>query len=154
MLRQQGFTIVELIAVIIIIGIMSSVAAPRFVGNDAFETRGVHGKLLASLRLAQRTAVAQRRPVFTRVNVGLSVVCVAYSNSCDAQYLVTDPATSEGYIYNLPNTVTITTSLQAIRFTGSGLEVNNNPVTITVQNNNNPANMRTIKIEADTGYVH
>lgn len=149
---QKGFTIVELIAVIVIIGIMSSVAAPKFIGNDAFAARGAHGTLLASLRLAQKTAVAQRTTVYTNINTTTRAVCVSYDATCDVAQAVTDPATKGAYSKTLPSSVIVTTSLPSIAFNGAGL-VGATDTTLTVQNSVS-SNTRTITIEADTGYVH
>jgi MSHA pilin protein MshC len=151
MLQQKGFTIVELIAVIMIIGIMSSVAAPKFIGNDAFDVRGAHGTLLASLQLAQKTAIAQRTTVYANIDTATRVICVSYSANCTAPF-VTDPATKADYSKTLPASVSITTSLTSIPFNGRGL-VGTTDTTLTVQNNAS-SNARTITIEADTGYVH
>lgn len=149
---QKGFTIVELIAVIMIIGILSSVAAPKFIGNDAFAARGAYGTVLASLRLAQKTAIAQRKPVYAKLDVATRVICLGYNADCTTA--VTDPATKNPYIKTLPSTVDITTNLSTIAFTSSGKEINNNTVTISLQNNKTTNSPRTITVEADTGYVH
>lgn len=151
--KFEGFTIVELITVIMIIGIISAVAAPKFIGNDAFAARGAYGTLLSSLRLAQKTALAQRKTIYTNINVTSKVVCLGYDANCTTP--VTDPATKAAYIKTLPSTVTLTTTLNPIVFTSSGKESANNTVTLTVSNNvatSEPA--RTITIERDTGYLH
>lgn len=61
-LGQLGFTMVELIMVIVIIGVLAVFAAPRFNATD-FNARGFHDETLAILRYAQKSAIAQRRPV-------------------------------------------------------------------------------------------
>ena len=37
---QHGFTLTELITIIVILGIISAVAAPRFFDRNVFESRG------------------------------------------------------------------------------------------------------------------
>jgi len=153
MIIQKGFTIVELIAVIMIIGILAAVAGPKFIGNDAFAARGAYGTLLSSLRLAQKTAIAQRKTVYANLNTTSRVVCIGYDAACTSA--VIDPATNAAYSKTLPNTVNLTRSINPIIFTPSGKESANNTVTLTVQNNvvaTEPT--RTITIERDTGYVH
>jgi len=151
--KFNGFTIVELIAVIAIIGILSALAGPKFIGNDTFAARGAYGTLLSSLRLAQKTAVAQRTTIYANINVTSKVVCLGYDANCTTA--VTDPATKTAYSKTLPSTVTLTTSLNPIAFTSSGKESANNTVTITVSNNVAPSEpTRTITIERDTGYLH
>lgn len=67
---QRGFTLVELITIMVIMGILAAVAAPRFVGRNAFDSRGYYDQTLSTLRHAQKIAIAQRR-----------FVCVAFVGS-------------------------------------------------------------------------
>lgn len=152
-LTQSGFTVVELITVIVIIGILTSISAPKFIGNDAFAARGSYSTLLSALRLAQKTAIAQRKTVYANLNTTTKTVCLGYDSSCSTA--VIDPANNAAYSKSLSSSVNLTTTLSSIAFTSSGKENANNTVTITVANNvvtSEPA--RTITIEQDTGYVH
>lgn len=58
---QSGFTLVELITIIIIIGIVAVAAAPRFFNRNVFDSRGFYDQVVSTLRYAQKTAIAQRR---------------------------------------------------------------------------------------------
>jgi len=49
----QGFTLVELVIVIIVLGVLSSVAIPKFVNRSGFEDYAVRDQLIARLRLVQ-----------------------------------------------------------------------------------------------------
>ncbi|HXV12337.1 MAG TPA: prepilin-type N-terminal cleavage/methylation domain-containing protein, partial [Burkholderiales bacterium] len=40
--RGRGFTLVELVVIIAILGVMAAVIGPRFMGRDAFASRGFH----------------------------------------------------------------------------------------------------------------
>lgn len=152
LIREYGFTIVELIAVLVIAGIVAAISAPRFVGVDAFEARGSYGTLVSALRYAQKTAVAQRRIVYANVNTASRTVCLGYTSSCSSA--VIDPATQAAYSKTLSNNVTITASTTPIGFDGLGRPVPNVTATFTIQNAVVPSeSTRTITVEAETGYV-
>ncbi len=56
--RERGYTIVELVLVIVIVAILGSVAGPRFFDNVAFDERAYSDELAVSIRYAQKVAVA------------------------------------------------------------------------------------------------
>jgi len=58
MVEQRGFTIVELIMVIVIIGILAAVAGPRFFSKSNFDERFYFEEVLSTVRYAQKLAVA------------------------------------------------------------------------------------------------
>ena len=71
-----GFTLIEMVVVIVLVGILSVVVLPRFADQSIFDSRGFYDETLSTLRYAQKTAVAQRRPVcatFTATSVTLQI---------------------------------------------------------------------------------
>ena len=66
--RYGGFTLIELVAVLVILGIVAAVAAPRFVDTAVFSARGYADEIAASLRYARRIAVASGCNVRFTVN--------------------------------------------------------------------------------------
>ncbi len=68
--KTTGFTMIELIVVMIIVGIMAVTVLPRMSLLGGFESVGFRDQTVATLRYAQKTALAQRR-----------IVCVAIAST-------------------------------------------------------------------------
>ena len=80
---QQGFTLIELIIVIVILGILAVVAAPRFLdfGSDArvASINAIASQMKSTVSLAQAKArVTGLRPVSTNPNSGQTVYVVDF----------------------------------------------------------------------------
>lgn len=71
--RYGGFTLVEVAAVIVILGIVAAFAAPRLFNNAVFSERGYADEIAASLRYARRIAIA------STCNVRFTVNAAGYS---------------------------------------------------------------------------
>lgn len=67
---QHGFTLVELIAVIVIIGIVGAMALPRFTASRPFSERAYYEELAAALRYSRAAAVSTGCPVRFVLNAG------------------------------------------------------------------------------------
>lgn len=80
--RLEGFTIVELVVTLIIVGVLAAVATARFVGTGGFESRGYTDQAITVVRHAQKTAIAQRRNVVVVVSANRIAVC--YDAACGA----------------------------------------------------------------------
>ncbi len=61
--KHHGFTMVELVTVIVIAGVIGAAVAPRFFTRNTFDDRGFIDVTLAALHYAQKAAIAQRREV-------------------------------------------------------------------------------------------
>lgn len=145
-LVQLGFTLIELIMVIVMMGILAVYAVPRMFNMDDFNARGFHDETLGLLRYAQKTAIAQRRTVCVSLNA-TGVTMTIFANN---------PATgtcAAATVLNPPNTPRggsgLAGSVGSFQFTPLGSTDQAAAVTITI-----PNAAPNITVEAATGYVH
>ncbi len=67
--RQTGFTLVELVMVIIIVGVLAVAVIPRF-ADKTFDERGFHDAVKAAVQHARHVAVSSRRFVCVNISAG------------------------------------------------------------------------------------
>lgn len=77
--HRAGFTMVELIMVIVLIGILGAVAGSRFFDKQVYEARAFADQAKALIRYAQKLAIAQNRPVYVRSTPAGFAVCFDFS---------------------------------------------------------------------------
>jgi MSHA pilin protein MshC len=83
--RSGGFTLVELAAVLILLGIVAAVAAPRLFDTAAYNERGYADEIGASLRYARRIAIASTCSVrFTVTAAGYNAAQQTACNPANA----------------------------------------------------------------------
>lgn len=79
--RKKGFTLIELVVVLIIIGILAVVLTPKFFERQSFDVREFADHTKSMLRYAQKHAIAQNRPVYVRLDLNRVALC--YISTCD-----------------------------------------------------------------------
>jgi MSHA pilin protein MshC len=146
--RLRGFTLVELIVVLIIAGILSVVATAKLADRTTFEALGYFNQVQALARHAQKVAIAQRRPVFVADSAGAVAAC--YDAGCASP--VADPAGPAAFVAAPPSGVSVAFSSGTFSFDGLGRPSPNVQHAITVSASGEP--VRIVTIEAETGYVH
>lgn len=65
---QSGFSLVELVVVMVLIGLLSAVAVPRFFGNTVFEQRAFLDEVMSALRYGRTLAIGSGCPVRVQLN--------------------------------------------------------------------------------------
>jgi len=144
----KGFTLVEMVVVIVIVGVLALAVIPRFVGRVGFDARGFFDETQAMLRYGQKVAVAQHTNVFVRLNAGTVELC--YDAGCATRVL--NPADQAAFTKTAPSGVNIVSSAAAFSFSALGKPNPDAAVTLTITAAGEP--VRTITIERETGYVH
>lgn len=148
----RGFTLIELIMVLVLLGVLAVYAIPRVMNRNDFDARGFHDQTLAYLRYAQKTAIAQRRAVcvaFSGSSVTLTRASVEASAVCDTA--LAGPS-GEAFL-QAPSGVAYSAVPAGFRFDGLG-----QPLTGT--NTAAPRSIQvvnaalSITVESGTGYVH
>lgn len=109
---QRGFTLVELILVMVVIGILAAVAGPRFFSREVFDERVYFEGALAAVRYAQKVAVASGCPIRVELNDdGYRLVHDAACGGLAAESPVADPAGGDYWAGN-PRKVSVAPELK------------------------------------------
>ncbi|MGA8863489.1 MAG: type II secretion system protein [Gallionella sp.] len=142
---QRGFTLVELIMTMMIIGILAVAVAPRLLGTTVFQSRGFADQVQATLRYAQKQAIAQHQFVCVTFTGNSVTLTIGATTACGAPLL---SASGQAYPITAPSGIGFSAVPTAFSFNALG-QPTNVPQTIYVSGATNG-----ITIEQETGYVH
>jgi len=112
--HNSGFSLIELITVIILLGILGVVALGRFSGGDVFAARGFFDDTLTAVRFAQKLAISTGCDV--RVITTAGSYQLRQSSTCTADDFVNTVANpaNRGNDYqntNIPSGYTLTAGI-------------------------------------------
>jgi len=155
----NGFTMVELIFVMVIMGVLGAVGIPRLASYDS-QNRAIAEQLRVNLRYAQRLAASRNRDVC----VAVTATAITFRMASSAGTAVACPATSVVTPYGdsggtldivLPGATTFSPA-GSFRFTPSGTLRNNAGGALTMRTialTHSGGTVATMSIEPENGYV-
>lgn len=145
---ESGFTLPELVVVLVIVGVLAAFVMPRFANQSTFDLAGYQQEFAAGLRYGQKYAFAAGCPVRATITTG--GFALHHSSSCDAgDFVALLPHPTQGGGYTVPAPAGITLS-PAGTFSFLGTGEASTTVTITLTSS---AGSRQVAVIGPTGYV-
>jgi MSHA pilin protein MshC len=149
--RAGGFTLIELVTILVIAGVLAAIGGPHFFSQAVFTQRGFADELAGAFRLAQKVAVASDCPTQITLTASTYVVkqqlvsnntCKAGDTTWTTSVVTLDGATLAG---SAPSGSSISPTGVYV-FGGAGVLTSSPATSISV-------GVNTITIDATTGYV-
>ncbi len=141
--HSQGFTLVELVTVIVILGVLAVVGASKFATNSTFVDSQYHQEIISAFRYAQKIAIASQCDV--SIALTANSYALTYSGTCSGS--VKHPADQQPFSEGGMNS-SITTTANTFVYDAEG------NITPSTGGTVNVGSSFTITIESVTGFVH
>lgn len=150
--QSNGFTLVELVMIIVMLGILSTSALPRFFDLSAYQQRAFFDDTLSAIRYAQKLAMA------TNCNVQVTIAANQFelkrptasnrslchsTSASDFSLAVSRPGSGESHYTGSLSGITLSDA--TVYFTGKGTASSDLLISI---------GSKTIAIVKDTGFVY
>jgi MSHA pilin protein MshC len=146
---MRGFTMVELILVIVIIGILSAVVGPRFFDRQGFDERLFFEESQAAVRYGQKLALASGcRTQVNLDNTGYHLLQAVNCTSGAYSAEVLGPDGETPFAASAPTSVTLTTANFPVVFDSLGRPSSAASATVGTLNGG-----FTFSVTADTGLL-
>ena len=159
LLSKRGVTLIELMSTVVIIGIVSAMAVPRFqIAYDRLKFRSANRDVVSSLRLARSIAISNKAYVGLQIDPDTRIVTMFQKDSAGATNLTFESSDSTLRVDTLPVDFSyvatdLTNNLLIYRPNGSANFVGGGNV-ITMESNDNMTAIYSINVLASTGRVH
>jgi len=141
--NSKGFTLVEIVTVIVILGVLAVVGASKFASNSTFVESQYHQEMISAFRYAQKIAIASQCDV--SIALTASSYNLNYSGTCSGN--VKHPAGQKPFSESGMNSV-ITTTANTFVYDAEG------NITPSAGGTINVGSVFTITIESVTGFAH
>jgi MSHA pilin protein MshC len=92
--RPGGFTMVELVIVIVLVGVLGAIGAARFFNRTGFDAAAFADRSTGMLRYAQKLAVAQNRNIYVQATSQGLRLCYSNASLCPMADQVRAPSGS------------------------------------------------------------
>lgn len=148
---QRGFTLVELVVVMVLMAVLASVAAARFSSREPFAAQSLADQLTSSLRLAQASAVARRAPVHVSLVDTPASLSVCLDAACTSPIPPTGGAAGEAWLVEAEG-LTLSRSAD-FSFGADGTPSLAATLELQVRAGGG-VNSRTVRVEVGSGHVH
>lgn len=144
--KSAGFTIIELVVVILILGILSVSVGPRFFGVISYENRKAKDELLSALRYSQQLAMNQGG------DIEFILTPTNFTVQRSGGGILRSPDGIIPYTKTFPGNITATT-ISIIHFDALGqpIYISGEPLATDIEFDIGSSK---IKVEAVTGYAH
>jgi len=154
-MRSHGFTLVELVIVICLMGVLGAIAASRMLTSQGFASRGFYDEAQGVVRYAQKTAIAWHRTITVCISA-TDVSAISNANCASPTYVPhpIDPTNTRPLkTQPAPSGVTLSSSPSgSFTFDSGGRPSAAATITLNSTNPDDPA--RQITVAAETGYVY
>jgi MSHA pilin protein MshC len=145
--RFKGFTLVELIVTLVLIGVLAASVGPKFFDVDVFRDRGFFDETVSAVRYAQKLAVATGCTVRVQVTAsGYTLFRAANLAACNAGTYATVVDDPSGNALTFTRAAPSSVSLTPADFTFSSAGSASADVTVTVGS-------RQFRVISETGFV-
>jgi MSHA pilin protein MshC len=122
--RARGYTMIELIVVLTLMGTLAAVAIPRLTDRTAMQERGFQDDVKSMLRHSRKVAVSQQRGVCVLLTPAQASAVYDNGPGCNAAAPVATPGNTDPFVVRVPTGVVLG-GAALVRFNTTGQPVPN-----------------------------